>query len=103
MFHYEPSKWSLIASLLGCDYVEGMLRVGFATLFNKTLPKLVTWDAEEVMITHNYNLKQKVSANHTNKVSQSIALLLRAPVLSLNNELIILSGDLLINGWGVNI
>ena len=38
-----------------------------------------------------------------NKLSESIDLFLHAPVLSLNNKLIPLSGDVLINGQGVNI
>ena len=103
LIYYESSKWPLIASLLGCDCVQRMPRVGIAILFNKKLPKLVTWDAEEVMITHNNNLKQKMSMNDMNKVSKSIELFLYAPMLSLNDKLIRLSGDVLINGWGVNI
>ena len=37
------------------------------------------------------------------KVPQSIELFLHAPVLSLNNKWIPFIGDVLINGWGVNI
>ena len=103
LFHYEPSTWPFIASLIGYNYVQRMPRVGFVTLFNKTLPKLVTWDAEEVIITCNNNLKQKMSVNHMNKMSQSIELFLHAPVLIFNEKLIPLSGDVLINGWGFNI
>ena len=58
LFQCNPIKWTLIASLLAYDYANRMYNVGFATLFNKTLPKLVTWDTEECRNAIDNKLKQ---------------------------------------------
>ena len=49
LFQYESSKWPLIASLLGNDYIKRIPNVGFATIFNKVLPKMATWNAQDAM------------------------------------------------------
>ena len=41
LFAYESNKWPLISSLMGNDYVKRIPNVGYATIFNKILPKLV--------------------------------------------------------------
>ena len=63
LFKYDVDKWSLIASLLGCDYVDRIKNVGYATIFNKILPKLVDWSPNEVMIVINSTLKIVLSVS----------------------------------------
>ena len=87
LFKYKSKNWPLIASLLGNDYVKRIPNVGFATIFNKILPNLVHWDADEVMIVQNNNAIHKMSYQHKIALEKSINLITHAPVLNENNEL----------------
>ena len=41
LFAYESHKWLLMLSLLGNNYVKRIPNIGYATIFNKIMPKLV--------------------------------------------------------------
>ena len=103
LFQCDSSKWPLIASLLGCDYIDRMHNVGHSTLFNKTLPKLVSWTAQETMDVINNALKQKMTPDHKIELCKSINLFKFAPVLNNNNKLTPLWDDVDENIWGEEI
>ena len=86
LFVCESRKWPLIVSFLGKDCITRVPNVGYA-MFNKVLPKLVTWDAENVMNAHNNNLRHKIFQDHMILLKKSINLFRHAPVLSEYNRL----------------
>ena len=71
----------MIASLLGNDYTKRTPNAGYATIFEKILPKLVVWDAQDEMNICNENLICEMSQHHMIESHGSINLLRHAPIL----------------------
>ena len=46
LFRYDTMNWPIIGVILDCDYLKMIPNVGYATMFNKILPKIVSWEAE---------------------------------------------------------
>ena len=82
MFSYEVNKWPVTSPLLDNDHLKRIPNVGYATIFNKMLPKFVTWDADEVISITNNNLKHKMTEQQKNKLEESICLHRLARVLN---------------------
>jgi len=87
LFQHESSKWPLIASLLGNDYIKRIPNVGFATIFNKVLPKMATWNAQDAMNACNNNLRYKMSEEHHILLNKYMNLFAHAPILTEDNML----------------
>ena len=61
--------------------------MGFATMFNKILTKLVTWDADNEMDTCNDNSRHEVSPGYTIELNKLINSIRCPPDLTDGNEL----------------
>ena len=47
-FKHNQRHWCVIGPMLGCDRIKHINNCGFATLFNKVFPRLVTWEMKEL-------------------------------------------------------
>ena len=103
LFNHDIDKWPLIASLLGYDYIDRIKNVGFATVFQNTLPRLVEWTADEAMHAVNKHLKHKMTEDYKEQLFKFINLFRYALVLNFANKLVPLKDNISPNEWVVSI
>ena len=104
LFKHSPNEWRTIGAMLGCDCMPNMPSCGFATMFNKDLPYLITWDLDEVKSVFREKTRFTMTQEHKRLLSQSISLLTHCPVIYNNNKLHPLnelSNDLSDLQWGI--